>query len=217
MATTYNPKIATEGLVLCLDAANPRSYPGSGTVWTDLSGRANTGTLVNGPTFSSANGGSIVFDGINDYVSTNLGISNFYSISSFFRISSFSSADMRIFGAYSGASAQFTCGWNNQYFFRVWVSSTWEETTFLSQTNTYYHLGISHSSGTTNIYFNGNNIKSISGKASYFDNIGIGNNFAGSFGSYFNGHISQVSIYNRALTPDEITQNFNAIRGRYGI
>lgn len=59
------------GLVLCLDAGNTKSYPGSGTTWTDLSGRGNTGTLTNGPTYSSANGGSIVFDGTNDYVSTN--------------------------------------------------------------------------------------------------------------------------------------------------
>ena len=59
------------GLVLALDAANTKSYPGSGTTWTDLSGRGNTGTLTNGPTYSSANGGSIVFDGTNDYVVVN--------------------------------------------------------------------------------------------------------------------------------------------------
>lgn len=60
--------IITNGLVLCLDAANKMSYAGSGTSWNDLSGNNNTGTLTNGPTFSSNDGGSIVFDGTNDYI-----------------------------------------------------------------------------------------------------------------------------------------------------
>ena len=68
MAFIHSPKIITDGLVLALDAGNTKSYPGSGTVWTDLSGNNNTGTLTNGPTFNAANGGSIVFDGTNDYV-----------------------------------------------------------------------------------------------------------------------------------------------------
>jgi hypothetical protein len=69
MAVQYSfGQIVTSGLVLALNAADRNSYPGSGTVWSDLSGNNNTGTLTNGPTFSSANGGSIVFDGTNDYV-----------------------------------------------------------------------------------------------------------------------------------------------------
>ena len=62
------PSIVTDGLSLYLDAANTRSYPGSGTAWYDLSGNVNHGTLVNGPTFDSGNAGSIVFDGTNKYV-----------------------------------------------------------------------------------------------------------------------------------------------------
>jgi hypothetical protein len=69
MAFFHSPRIVTDGLVLALDAANSLSYPGSGTTWTDLSGKGNNGTLVNGPTFSPTNGGSIVFDGTNDYIS----------------------------------------------------------------------------------------------------------------------------------------------------
>ena len=61
--------IITSGLVLNLDASNASSYAGSGTSWFDLSGNGNNGTLTNGPTFNSANGGSIVFDGSNDYIS----------------------------------------------------------------------------------------------------------------------------------------------------
>ena len=67
MAFNYSPKIVTDGLVFAVDAANKKSYPGSGTTWTDLAG-SNDGTLTNGPTFDSGDGGSIVFDGTDDYV-----------------------------------------------------------------------------------------------------------------------------------------------------
>ena len=69
MAFSFSPRIVTDGLVLYLDAANQRSYPGSGTTWSDISRGGNNGTLVNGPTFDPGNGGSIVFDGVDDYVS----------------------------------------------------------------------------------------------------------------------------------------------------
>ena len=71
MALTHGIKpIVTSGLVLCLDAANRKSYPGTGTAWTDLSGRGNNGTLTNmdGTNFNSANGGSLTFDGSNEFV-----------------------------------------------------------------------------------------------------------------------------------------------------
>jgi hypothetical protein len=64
MAFNYSPKIIQDGLVLYLDAANTKSYPTTGTTWTDLSRSGNNGTLINGPTFNSGNGGSIVFDGV---------------------------------------------------------------------------------------------------------------------------------------------------------
>ena len=65
-ADYYN--IITRGLILHLDASAPSSYPGSGTTWSDISGNNHVGTLTNGPTFSTDGGGSIVFDGTNDYV-----------------------------------------------------------------------------------------------------------------------------------------------------
>ena len=67
MAFNYSPKVVTDGLVLYLDAANPKSYVSGSTTWGDLSRGGNNGTLVNGPTFDGGNGGSIVFDGVNDY------------------------------------------------------------------------------------------------------------------------------------------------------
>ena len=67
MATIGGSNIVTNGLVLALDAANRRSYISGSFVWNDISGNRNSGSLINGPTFDSANGGSIVFDGTNDY------------------------------------------------------------------------------------------------------------------------------------------------------
>ena len=68
MSNYYGPRIVTDGLIACLDAANTKSYPGSGTVWTDISGNGRNGPLINGPTFNSSNRGSIQFDGTNDYI-----------------------------------------------------------------------------------------------------------------------------------------------------
>ena len=82
MGLAHSPRIVIDGLVLALDAGNTKSYSGSGTAWTDTVG-GNHGTLTNGPTFSSLNGGSIVFDGTNDYVQVsassdlNFGTGNF--------------------------------------------------------------------------------------------------------------------------------------------
>ena len=76
MSYKYGPSIVTDGLVFYVDAANDNSYPGSGTTWSDLIG-GNDGTLTNGPTYDSANGGSIVFDGVNDYVGFGNGLFSF--------------------------------------------------------------------------------------------------------------------------------------------
>ena len=78
---TFPSELVSDGLVLNLDAGDPRSYPSSGTTWTDLSGNGNTGTLTNGPTYSNGNGGALVFNGTNSYVtvgsfSSNLNAAN---------------------------------------------------------------------------------------------------------------------------------------------
>ena len=69
MSLSHSPKIVTNGLVLCLDAADQKSYPGTGTTWFDRSGNGNNGTLIGGVGYNSTNAGIIVFDGINDNVS----------------------------------------------------------------------------------------------------------------------------------------------------
>ena len=71
MSFNNGPTIVTNGLVLALDAGDRNSYPGTGTTWRDLSGNNNNGTLTNGPTFNTGSLGSIVFDGVDDYVLIN--------------------------------------------------------------------------------------------------------------------------------------------------
>jgi hypothetical protein len=72
MAYNFSPKIVTNGLVLYLDGANTRSYVSGSTTWNDISKSGNNGNLINGPTFNSSNGGGIVFDGVNNYISLNI-------------------------------------------------------------------------------------------------------------------------------------------------
>ncbi len=216
MSLSHSPLIVRDGLVLCLDAANPRSYPKSGTTWSDLAG-ANDGTLINGPTFDADDKGSIVFDGSNQYISNNYANSAEHTISIIFKIISFSSSDMRLLGAYGGASNQLGAGWVNSTF-RIWISNSWNNTSFVSSVDTVYHLTITHDSSNNNtIYVDGIYEDTIINKESYFNNIAFGSPYLLVYGSYFNGNMYNISLYNRALTASEVLQNYNATRGRYGI
>ena len=76
MGVSGGPDIIQDGLVFEVDASDRNSYPTTGTTWFDLSGNRNNGTLTNGPTFNSANGGSIVFDGTNDFVNCGTSFTN---------------------------------------------------------------------------------------------------------------------------------------------
>jgi hypothetical protein len=220
MGVTYNPKIATDGLVLCLDTANRRSYPGTGTTWSDLAG-ANDGTLTNGPTFNSANGGSIVFDGSNDRVDTGVnpaslvGNGNPATISAWFY--SYATAQKMIFG--QGTTSRF---YIEQYNRNGSLVAHWgfggsqnsdSSQAFIS-TNTWYNYTATYDGSVAKGYLNGVNTDttSIGGSKTYSGSLSVG-----AWGSslYFSGRISTVNVYNRALTADEIRQNYNATKGRY--
>jgi hypothetical protein len=220
----YGPKIITNGLVLALDAANTKSYPGSGTTWTDLSGRGNTGTLTNGPTYSSANSGSIVFDGSNDYI--DCGNASSLSIT----VGTVCAWFKKPLGSgYKGLVDKGRDGYGawslnvdevgNTATFKARISGTNRS---ISASSNYgnniwtYVCGV-YDGTTLAIYQNG----IISNSASYSGTIGtnsvsvkIG---AASDGLYFGGNVSNAKIYNRALSAAEVSQNFNALRGRFGI
>lgn len=229
---THSPSIATDGLVLCLDAANRQSYPGSGTVWTDLI-TSNSGTLTNGPTFSSANGGSIVFDGSNDLVSfqnvssinNSLNIVNNITIDCWIQIPYFTSVGgILTYGTGSGEQYALFNAYpvNNSITF----ATNWPNTWYFASSqqilvNTPYHIMVTFNSGFWIIYING--VLSTSGTfpISTLPSVSnayltLGVNHPGGQ-EYFAGNIFSAKIYNRALTPAEIQQNYNATKGRYNL
>jgi hypothetical protein len=230
MAISYNPRIVTDGLVLALDAGNPKSYPGSGTAWTDLSGNGNTGTLVNGVGFDSGNLGSLSFDGTDDYV--DLG-----SIITMSR--SAATCDFWINKGTTSRSSLLTYQ-QTSYFSHVEVytnkfitetknnCNVFDSPTFTFNSGQWYYICFKFESNRSYWYVNG---ESIGETPNYgltncaqpaatellddFDFRYIGENVA--YSGHYDGKISNFKIYNRALTPQEIQQNFNATRSRFGI
>jgi hypothetical protein len=242
VALSHSPQISLNGLVLCLDAANRKSYPGSGTTWTDLSGRGNNGTLTNmdGTNYSSTNGGSLTFDGTNEYVDVAdipFRFSNTFSISTWFywnginQSGNILSKRQEIFPysqyGISIMDSPYTGNASNvlNFFARhdASDSSAAQDISLqysLSQSG-FYCVSATMSPSSQSLYVNGI-LRSSSSKniSTYTYNINNKNFWVGSaFGSSlrFTGNIAQVSIYNRALTAAEIQQNFNALRGRFGI
>ena len=242
----YYGGIVTNGLVLDLDAAKKDSYPGTGTSWRDISGNSNNGTLTNGPTFNSSNGGSIVFDGVDDYVTTAMssslnssttGASPVFTISNWVYLT----ANAGIVDGLGIASPTQAQSWAHYYYYDNPSGPTYNfnkvdtgytnSRTFQIITapnavlpNRWNNIVTIYNSGTVTFYVN-NSI--ISGTITANDNTStiVNNNFGlvlgksnlGAGGQAFNGRISNYNIYNRALSSTEITQNYNALKGRYGL
>jgi hypothetical protein len=226
MSVYAGPEIVNDGLVLCLDAANSRSYPGSGTAWTDLSGNGNTGTLTNGPTYNSSNLGFFQFvtnnfaaipnnvaldtqtPTVEVWVKTNETTQNGFWFEK---------------GTVNSQYSLFQEGAFIRWRMKIGAITTLSTTTatYMNTSNWYQVVG-TYTSGTRRLYINGvlvtfdtqtGTIATNSGGMS----IGVYGGFNGSRGYYYNGNLSSCKVYNRALTAEEIQQNFNATRGRYGI
>jgi hypothetical protein len=234
MAVIYNfagPRIVSDGLVLYLDTANPNSYNFSTPLtWRDISGNRNNGTLINDPTFSNANGGSIVFDGSDDYVTlpTNLLVhqtGNPFTFSIWFKTSSTGIILGQTAGGYVPAIYVGTNGL--LYTSCFWGGSVFNQSVSISlvNNNSWNNITVTFQSDSQISYLNGTSYAVLSKTQtaysdtySYFLGYGIGGgwpNFPAS--PFFNGDISYIVHYNRALTPAEITQNFNATKGRFGL
>ena len=223
--------IVTSGLVMNLDAGNTSSYPGSGITWTDLSGNGNNGTLTNGPTYSSANGGSIVFDGTNDYVNIGVGkgvnqFSGDFAVSVWVMADSTGSTFGNIIGDYYTNSIATTNEWQLMIsntsqisFYRVGTGSIFNIASGYSA-NTWINVAVTRIGSTISLYTNSNLIATatnseIFGTATGNFNIGIdGNNTI----EPFKGKIATVQIYkNKGLSAAEVSQNFNALASRFGL
>jgi len=220
MGIDYNSVIVTNGLLVYLDAANARSYSGSGITANDLSGTGNTATLVNGPTYNSSNLGSIVLDGTNDYINVN-SLANIlpytaYTKTAYFYVTSFSTANNIISGGFSGQHAFWLQASNKLYAGHngAWTTVTGNTTLSL---NTWYFGAVTYSNSTGwKLYLNGREDGTSADTTTFTGNqeIVIG---AYSTGNNFTGRISYVQVYNRALTATEILQNYNATKRRYGL
>ena len=211
---TTLPMITT-GLVMNLDASNALSYTGTGTSWTDLSGGGNNGTLLNGTSYSSENGGTLVLDGINDYVKINngtgLNLGNEYTFSIWVKFNNFNAvlagADMwdYYYLMYVGDS-------NNIYTSGAGGSGSFSGLNIT--TNQWVCLTIVRSAASNTLYKNG--VYIASGNPSNSGIVkAIGAYASGSFN--LNGKISSVNAYNRSLSSTEVTQNFNATKTRFGL
>jgi hypothetical protein len=229
MAIRGGPKIVDDGLVLALDAANKKSYPGSGTTWNDLSGNAKNGTLQNGVGYSTIGGGTLTFDGVNDIV--NFGIGNtFFPIPQFTIDIWFRSLGTVPTTGTSPSLYGFTYGircfvGTSSLSFSVDNGSDVSATSTLGsipfRNGSWYNSTMTHTGSINSMYINGAfNVsvnRSWSGTSRWPTNAwNLGRDNNNSF-QFFFGNIGQCKIYNRAITPDEIQQNFNATRSRFNI
>ena len=227
MGLAHSPRIVTDGLVLALDAGNTKSYPGSGTTWTDLSGNGNTGTLESGVGFDSDYGGSLSFDGTDEYATGNitLGITN-VSINCWVNISTTSKKGpfLKVGGGTTGYAigvGNDNMDSNGNEIIGLFTNVRWIDTNINYGTGWKYVTLVLNASSVPSIYLNSILIGSYSGTnpisptSFYYIGRNIGDEPSGA--RAFNGNIAQVSIYNRALTAAEVSQNFNALRGRFGI
>lgn len=232
MSVYSGPEIANNGLVLHLDAANPRSYPGTGTVWNDLSGNGNNGALINTVGYSATNKGNMIFNGVNDHiiVSSNVSIpygSSARTVSIWFYTNSTSWADnvnnLFYYGAGSTGNA-FGIDMNPYPNMEVYTWGGANRDLIFSTTYSqvgWKNISVTYDGATTVlVYENGiftQTLTLASACTTPSSSVYIGSVNPAQFAGYFNGNIAHTSIYNRALTAIEVKQNFEALRGRYNI
>lgn len=221
MSLHYSTNITSNGLILFLDAGDTRSYPGSGTVWTDRSGQGNIANLANGIGFDSTNKGSLIFDGVNDLATMGrvpvLSASGLLSYSIWFKTSDTTKIQ------------QVLCvtNWSNMLQYNGGVSFTWWSNINVSAVsfnvpaivqNQWYNITVSQNNSLLSVYLNGVSVYSATGVTNILNSNDIRNHIGG-FGAsrFFKGNIAQVLIYNRNLTATEAYQNFELQRTRFGV
>lgn len=223
MALQHSPRIVTNQLVLCLDAGNYRSYPGSGTAWTDISQTRATVTLYNTPTYNSANGGYLTFDGVNEYMEFNIGsanVSTTMTVEFFAKIKDDSANMVFAWGFYD-----FSMFYNSYVGYNT-ANSDWygfTGTTGLKNNWAHYVLEMRSDVSYSNnkIYTNGtlrslSQLQGTEGSKSFNNGVGTFGTWGG-LNLYTPMDIALVRIYKGALQPQEVEGNFEAQRGRFGI
>ncbi len=222
MSVYGGPEVVDSGLVLSLDAANSKSYPGYGTAWTDLSGNGLNATIGNSPAFTTANGGILTYLGTNTGTTAtstsslfNVGTGDF-TVECWVNLSTLStynpvfSLDDTLSGL--GITLYLTASPSN---FRTWIGNTANNTTTQLTTGAWTHLVVSRASGTVSKYINGvlDGTHVASGSCSTGQTAKIAWRYDAAY--TFNGSVGKLNFYNVALTAAQVAQNYNATLGRY--
>lgn len=225
------PNISDTGLILCLDAANVKSYVNGSTSWNDLSRNGYNGTLTNGPTFNSANLGSIVFDGVDDYIALgNPVVTSQITAETFIKIDT-SNILLNVVASYIlgrensfrllafTSSFGWVCATNNNSWYSTGTAIDYPT----PMNNVWNHVVGTYDGTKNNLYINGNLVVTgsfISGDLrGANDNFGLMNthNSAQPAVTYAKGSASVFRIYNRALSPEEVLLNYEGLKSRYGL
>ena len=218
------PQIVTSGLVLHLDAANPKSYPGTGTTWYDLSVQANHATSLYNVTYNSGSGGYLIFNGIDSQGALNSSKYNVtYSGKTVF-ISAYLEAHMgnNVFRGLLGASSgnrNFNFYLNRDlsgnYSLHYSQGGVGGFSNFITITpGTWFTAGFTHTTaGVVTYYFNG--VAVGGGNYTFFQYLAGSTDHIGRADNYWYGRLGVVTIYKTALTSSEILQNHNSIKNRF--
>lgn len=216
MACNAGPDIIEDGLVFCVDAANINSYPQSGTTWTDVVGKTSC-TLTNygaNPTFNSANGGSVILDGTDDYITTN-------------GVTKTADCTFSCWATWSGSQLRmlFNAGPANSgpdlFFYQGKISwNTWDGSSnafanipsSASDGNFHQYVLVNDSSSTAKLYYDGD----LLGTATYRSAASTTTLLLGAGPGYiWQGKIANFMVHNKLLSEDEIRQNYEATVGRF--
>jgi hypothetical protein len=227
MSISYNTKTVTNGLVLSLDAANRKSYPGSGNTWNDLSGINSSGELVNSPTYNSSNLGYFQFV-TDDYViipnntalDTQTPTVEVWVKTNATNQNGFWFEKGTVNTQYSLFQEGSTIRW--RMFIAGGITQLSTTTSTYMDTANWYQVVGTYTSGTRRLYINGVLVNSDTQSGTIATNaggmsIGAYGGYTGGKSYFYNGNQSICRVYNRALSAAEISQNFNALRGRYGV
>jgi hypothetical protein len=236
MASSLGPDTSDSGLVLCLDAADKNSYPGSGTTWTDLSNNNNNGTLINSPPFSGDNGGCIIFSNVTSQAvsisDTSILQPGSVTLSAWVYVTQYNPLNdfdgqfptilWRCYDANSGGNASYGLSLSTGQFPRFTVTPTQLISTTTCPIATWVNLvGVYTVGGSQILYRNGVVDNTTTGPLTipYSSQVvSIGTRiFNGTYQYPWNGRIANAIIYNRSLTAAEVLQNYNATKSRFGL
>jgi hypothetical protein len=233
MSGKINTNIITDDLILYLDAANPKSYVSSSSIWNDLTYNKNDAFLINGAYFSSEDKGTIVFDGFDEYASTN----NVYGPTEF-TICAWCKVDYANSDTYARIVEKgFNSEWslnlnkfpgfsgNNKYNFQYYDNANIVTSNTNVNPNVYQYVvcTLQDSGGgvkTASIYIDGIFDNSASRTETLIGQtapIFIGSSSAALSIASLKGNVPIVQFYGRILTPSEILQNYNALKTRFNL